>query len=225
MNTKELIKNTFGAVLALTIIIFAVVLTVYGCSGIADPFKETLTITIGFFGGFTTLGAAFIAANLFDDWRVIEDHKSKNEHINNAKNSFLDLQNFLKMKSMQVMYIQAICRSQAISDDNKVELLSIFNEFQLDILYSLRSIKIHIHFFAKVTNNLILCGELEQILDNLDSQSQVKYETLIRAIHHQSPPQILNSFEDYFKYTNETLVIDLHSKIILRLADKINALE
>lgn len=70
MNTKELIKNTFGAVLALTIIIFVIVFIAYGCSGINDHLKETLTITIGFFGGFATLGAAYIAANLFNDWGV-----------------------------------------------------------------------------------------------------------------------------------------------------------
>jgi len=224
MNTKKLIKNTFGTVAALTITIFVTFFIAYGCADVKDQLKETLTITIGFLGGFATLGAAYIAANLFDDWRVIEDHKSKNEHINNAKNSFLDLQDFLKIKSMQVMHIRAICLSQAINDNDKIALLSIFNEFQLDILYSLRSLKIHIHFFTKVTNDLILCGELEKILDNLESQSQVKYETLIKAIHRQSPPQILNSFEDYFKYTNGPLVIDLHSKIILKLADKAKAL-
>lgn len=51
VDTKELIKNTFSVVLALTIITFVVVFIAYGCSGVSDRLKETLTITTGFFGG------------------------------------------------------------------------------------------------------------------------------------------------------------------------------
>lgn len=68
VDTKELIKNTFSVVLALTIITFVVVFIAYGCSGVSDRLKETLTITTGFFGGLATLGAAYIAAKLFNKW-------------------------------------------------------------------------------------------------------------------------------------------------------------
>lgn len=85
MDTKKLIENTFGAVLALTITTFVVVFIAYGCSGVGDRLKETLTITIGFFGGFATLAAAYIAANLFNDWR--EQH-NKQVLADEAKDTF-----------------------------------------------------------------------------------------------------------------------------------------
>lgn len=76
INTKELIENTFGAVTALTIIAFVVVFIAYGSSEVDDQLEKTLTITIGFFGGFATLGAAFIAANLFNDWKEQQKHQN-----------------------------------------------------------------------------------------------------------------------------------------------------
>jgi len=83
MNTKELIKNTFGTVAVLTIAIFVIVFIAYGYTDVEGQLKETLTITIGVFGGSATLGAAFIAANLFNDWK--EQHNVQilaNEAIN-----------------------------------------------------------------------------------------------------------------------------------------------
>lgn len=69
MNANNLIKNTLGIVLALAIIFFVVVFIWFGCAGIKDHLKETLTLTISFFGGLATLSAACVAIYLFNDWR------------------------------------------------------------------------------------------------------------------------------------------------------------
>ncbi|ENV46064.1 hypothetical protein P255_01410 [Acinetobacter brisouii CIP 110357] len=69
MEVSNNIKSTFGVILALTIIFFIVVFIWYGCSNTKDQLKETLTLTIGFFGGLATLGAAYIAAAMYNDWR------------------------------------------------------------------------------------------------------------------------------------------------------------
>ncbi|ENV34301.1 hypothetical protein [Acinetobacter gerneri] len=70
--SKKLIPNTFGSVLALTIISFVVIYIWFGCSDFPerDQLKESLTLTATFFSAYATLGAAYIAANLFNDWRA-----------------------------------------------------------------------------------------------------------------------------------------------------------
>lgn len=83
MNTQKLFKRTFGVVIGLTIIFFIIVCIAYGYAGVVDQLKESLTITIGFFGGFTTLGAAYIAANLFNDWRDEKKYELENTLLTN----------------------------------------------------------------------------------------------------------------------------------------------
>lgn len=81
--SKKLIPNTFGLVLTLTIISFVVIYTWFGCSYSPerDQLKESLTLTATFFSAYATLGAAYIAANLFNDWRVQETYiRTKNLH-------------------------------------------------------------------------------------------------------------------------------------------------
>lgn len=75
--SKKLIPNTFGLVLALTIISFVVIYIWFGCSYSPerDQLKESLTLTATFFSAYATLAAAYIAANLFNDWR--DEYKYK----------------------------------------------------------------------------------------------------------------------------------------------------
>jgi len=73
MEIGNKINNALAVILALTIIFFVVVFIWLGCAGTKDLPKETLTITISFFGGIATLGAAYIAASLYEDWRKPHD--------------------------------------------------------------------------------------------------------------------------------------------------------
>ena len=49
-----------------------------------QPLKDALSITASFFGGFSTLIAAYIASRLFNDWRYEKDHDTKSIYLNNA---------------------------------------------------------------------------------------------------------------------------------------------
>lgn len=95
VNTKELIENTFRSVAVLTIIVFVLVFIVYGCLGVHEQLKEALTVTVGCFGGFATLGAAFIAANLFNNWQDVQDGSNRSEHAKSTLRNLIHLQSTL----------------------------------------------------------------------------------------------------------------------------------
>lgn len=103
MNIKILINKTFKIILLITLCTFLIVWCVYFLYGISDPVEKTLSITVGFFGGFATLGAAYIAANLFNDWKdqhntsIISEHAKKAFNlIHNERNIIYEIGLYLK---------------------------------------------------------------------------------------------------------------------------------
>lgn len=74
MNIQTEIKNTFAAVLALTLIIVVVLTLINGPTNYkqAQPFlmplKEAIATTANYFGGITALAAAYIATRMYSHW-------------------------------------------------------------------------------------------------------------------------------------------------------------
>lgn len=177
-------------------------------------------------GGIGTIFAAFVAIYLFNGWKLVEDHKTKNDHANNAVNSFLELQNFLKSHLIKVNLIRSLCINQTLSFDEKFQILSALGEFHHDITFCLRALKIHTQLFSTVSNNLILRGEFEQTIGSIESQGQVKFDAFISTIGSisSSPQHIMHSIDDYLVFTNGQLVVDLHLKVIIKLSRLTKAL-
>lgn len=97
MNIRKEIKNTFAAVLALTLIMVVVLTLINGPTNYkqAQPFlmplKEALATTANYFGGIASLGAAYIASLLFIDWREVEKFKRHGEVLDKLYFSSLEI--------------------------------------------------------------------------------------------------------------------------------------
>lgn len=130
-EVKNIIKNTFSIVSALTIIFFVIVFIWFGCSGIEGQLKETFTLTIGFFTGLATLGAAYVAANLFNDWRVIHNNTSLKELAVETYKTYSTLQvklisiNDSFVKSLKANKVNNFYDIQKIADDVELEIKEI----------------------------------------------------------------------------------------------------
>ncbi|RZG64531.1 MULTISPECIES: hypothetical protein [Acinetobacter] len=151
MGAKKLIENTFGTVLALTIVTFVVVFIAYGCSGVEDQLKETLTITIGFFGGFATLGAAFIAAYLFNDWRDQSIAELKSQRCLKINNDLFEVDKLVSSADIFMQILKTNNDDQLLSllgksigvinNDLKSATTGLFNQIEKDKGYLLTSIE------------------------------------------------------------------------------------
>ena len=224
MKKNAVTFSIFIAVIISVFLAFSIFGILYFYWGDVSAVKDSFSTVAGFFGGFATLGAAVVAGYLFNGWKITEDHKTKNMHINNAVNTFLGLQNILKTKTTQAPHILAILGSPVIEFSNQIQIITNINEFQIDILYSLRALKVHIQLFAIVSGKLALYNEFEKVIDEIESEIQTKYEKLCSSIPSSQSDEILNYFNDYLKYTTGKLVIELHSKIIIKLSKKTKAL-
>lgn len=155
MNTKELIKNTFGTVATLTIAIFVIVFIAYGYTDIEGQLKETLTITIGVFGGLATLGAAYIAANLFNDWKEQHNKQVENQLILTIVNNFNKLDNSMTGPWFELHDLHKL-------DQQEVD--RYFNQFRNNI----GNIKLA---FLDTTTSIerlaIFSGNLENVIDKV----------------------------------------------------------
>ncbi|WP_252510707.1 hypothetical protein [Acinetobacter bereziniae] len=86
----ELLKKT-SFWFFISVITYCVVMLVY--ISIKHVFKDSAEMISAFGSVLSAFGAFFtalIAVYVFNGWKHTEDHKTKNSHINNAINCFLD---------------------------------------------------------------------------------------------------------------------------------------
>ena len=191
MNTdiKSLLIRVCGTISYLIVIFFFVTFILFLHNDIKDALKEAWSVSVSFLSVLATLGAAIIAANLFNDWRILEDHKTKNDQINKTMSVFMDLQTSLKLKSTLILNASKFCTPTKINFDDQVKLLYDIHEIQQEISYALRNIKIHIQVYANISNNLELCNEYEKIIDSEELKILSKSRSLIESINNTSPSQ------------------------------------
>lgn len=188
MNIKELIKNTFGVILALTIMVFVIV---YSCFGTGEKLKETLTITIGFFGGFATLGAAYIAACLFNGWTITQKYSNAlkaSESINETFQIFIQEYD---------NYIDILWRSRTNPDEYIIETIKYFNN-----LVRQKNILIDSIFVCKLSFNEIDFEKIEIQIRKIDN-----------ALKNTHPAKIAS---EYNGYIDSIYVEENHNFTVLR---------
>lgn len=72
-DTKNIVVNALAIVLIATLFVLAFTWIIIDYNGSSESLKDAWDITGSFFGGITTLLAAYIASRLFNDWR--DQHK------------------------------------------------------------------------------------------------------------------------------------------------------
>ncbi|MEG1695796.1 MAG: hypothetical protein RRZ32_00470 [Acinetobacter sp.] len=69
-DIKSLLINTFGTIFCLWVIFFFVTYILFLHNGVQGALKESWSASLTFFSVLATLGAAVIAAYLFNDWKI-----------------------------------------------------------------------------------------------------------------------------------------------------------
>ena len=93
-TTASLVVDTFGWIACSIVIFFFFTLWLFSYNNIDEPLKDAWSISATVFAALTALGAAYIAANLFNDWR---DQHNKQVLAYDAKDVF------------ELFYIQRDC--------------------------------------------------------------------------------------------------------------------
>lgn len=186
---------------------------------------ETISAFGSILGAFGTFFTALVAVYVFNGWRITEDHKTKNNHINNAINSYFKLQDNIKLVTEKGIEINRLCSSRNFGDKDRIEILIIVGTIQKDISFHIRELKTHIQLFSTIRNEQTLIQEFEQILNNLSSHLNEKYNTFVNVNKDRDPQEIEDCFHAYSNYIFNNLLNDIYHKIIIKIAKKSKAVD
>ncbi|EMN9115385.1 MULTISPECIES: hypothetical protein [Acinetobacter] len=105
MNSKikVLLIDTIGWITSICIIFFFFTLWLYSYNQIDNPLKEAWSLTVSILSALATIGAAIIAANLFNDWRESQTGINRSELAKNTQTSLYKLVSYLDYYHQYVM--------------------------------------------------------------------------------------------------------------------------
>lgn len=107
MSRSAIIFSTFVAIIIISILIISTVAIILCYWGDVNAFKDSMNINVGIFGGLTTLGAAIIAAYLFNDWREQKNYDLQKEYVEKFSILLFDMYQLIHSQSQQILYINA----------------------------------------------------------------------------------------------------------------------
>lgn len=105
-DIKSLLINTFGTISCLLVIFFFVTYILFSHNGVQDALKESWSASLAFFSVLATLGAAVIAAYLFNDWRIIHNNTSLKEQAVETYKTYDRLN--VKLISVNDVFVKAL---------------------------------------------------------------------------------------------------------------------
>ncbi|WP_267581518.1 hypothetical protein [Acinetobacter pittii] len=92
-ETKSLLIDVCGWIISISIIFFFFTLWLYSYNGIDDPLKEAWSLTISLLSAFATIGAAIVAASLFNHWKDSQTGVNRSELAKNIQINLIELKN------------------------------------------------------------------------------------------------------------------------------------
>lgn len=93
MNKNVVVYSIFVSVILLAILTWSIFGIFFKYWGDISAIKDSLSAVSGIFGGLATLGAAVIAAHLFNDWRDQHNKSVSNEYAKKVLESYDKLSN------------------------------------------------------------------------------------------------------------------------------------
>lgn len=93
MNISKMASTVILTTTIATIFLFAIIFYLYG--GEDARLKEAFLTTSGFFGGIATLVAAYIATQLFNDWRVEKQFEINQQYVISIKSKVAELRSYI----------------------------------------------------------------------------------------------------------------------------------
>ncbi|MDI1225220.1 hypothetical protein [Acinetobacter sp.] len=166
-DIKKTLSNTFGIILCLGVIFFFFIYILYLHNEVHEALKEAWTVSLSLLSVLATLGAAYIASSLFNDWKTEFNKNTENEYLKSALNLIreihiiekqcriaLELSDFsLKygiLKSLDnitldknnnklVLLLNEYCK--LCKDDDFKEIIESYNKFGLEYTFILSTIK------------------------------------------------------------------------------------
>ncbi|MGE8607756.1 MAG: hypothetical protein ACN6OA_04090 [Acinetobacter baumannii] len=162
MNKNVVVFSCSVAALILTILLFCILGILFFYWGDYAAVKDSLSTIGGIFGGITTIGAAVIAAYLFNDWKI-QHNKSIEVQL-----SLLMIEKFEIFDEQITSLYGPIGTAYDLGDHELME--SAVNDFKQHRQKKLLEIRISfLKVSAAIENCSLFSGDIEEVKNQLKS--------------------------------------------------------
>lgn len=179
-----------------------------------QPLKDALSITSSFFGGFTTLTAAYIASKLFNDWTEQEEYNQKKEGINKVieisetfnkiiNNMKLPCALFASKRNSKEEFTNILLKVYSELNDEKSNLLNNINH--LSLIKNKNFLSESVFTETKLECNKLI-DKIHDTLLNVNKLEQDSKEFI----------ELKSVMEDLKKYLNSKLIKTLKTDLRLQ---------
>ncbi|MGX5699594.1 hypothetical protein ACWKWF_08320 [Acinetobacter kookii] len=168
-ENQETIINALAITIIATLFFFALTFILFNFFKIETSLKDAWATLGSFFGGITTLVAAYVASRLFNDWRDQEKFNSEKTYFDlilpHVHQLVLDLYTLLRLNQEMHMLIQHGNSPSEMIENKTNDIIGLINANSKNT-YAL-AIKVNNDFFLKKEN---MHQDLQEVLDFLDDQ-------------------------------------------------------
>lgn len=214
LELKNFLIKVCDWIFGLTAIFFIVIFLIFKLDEVTSPFKEALSISVSFLSALATLGAAIIAARLFQTWKTQHNYVEQIKILSQMVITINDVLNHLEMARDNEKLCQIILNLESDQDINesfsiqkksaKALKLSLLNLGQLENqIYLLNNNKIEQPIFTsdeagvcplesllEFSNklNIDITRAYEHVCDDLNAPGgQISYKSLdVKSVEIQS---------------------------------------
>lgn len=116
---RSLLINTCGWIVTISVVVFFFTLWLFSYNNVNDTLKESWSIIFSTLSALTTIGAAIIAAYLFNDWKV--------QHNKQITNEFA-----LKSYTIFIKFEESVFKLQTIFND-LTECIDLLRDVQINL--------------------------------------------------------------------------------------------
>lgn len=209
---KSLFANTIGTISYLIVIFFFFTLILFLQNTIQDPLKEAWNSSISFLSVLSTLGAAYIASRLFNDWKELEAYNNKKESITKVIEISEKLNNIINDMNLPFAMFSVKRMEKPEFTDFLIETYSNINREKSNLLNNIN----HLSYIAnKGFSSEIVFTDTSVKLDELTD----KIENLLMTINDleynsNELSKFKNTMEDIKAYINADLIRTLRKGLI-----------
>lgn len=137
MKTNEFILNLIAVICLITIFLMAFIFILLHHTDSSATLKDTWTVFGGYFGGFATLTAAYIASKLFNDWRDLHNKQIYKDLALRIKKNSENLDNNLILISYEISRISELLDKK---DINLMEASRLMINQKRDLMMSFKDL-------------------------------------------------------------------------------------
>lgn len=180
--------------------------------------SDAFSTTGSYFGAVATLGAAVIAAYLFNDWRVVKQYEIKLNYVLTIKKQTKELISFINSNRRKFVKYKFKIKSPNLTMQDFNVLLNEIHEIENEVVLRLNLISIEMNelYFLKTKK--------PQDPIAVELEGKIKYFDKIginENNYHDVWEERLTSlvFDEYFQYITDDLTSFVYDKIMTRYLD------